>query len=248
MADVRHVHAVSPSTSFPHSALLPKHALHASARQGILFSSAERACTTHHDGGGAFLNGSMVVSYKTGRGDGESTGQHSNEAHFQCLHDSVASNFRAMVQCNEEIETSIEQLSSVCVEAVPGQPSVPASFYSCLARLGQDPSSSGDAISSAEHDWSTGGEFADHDVYPIQEGAGSLEDGNGTTACTCACACKFSCTEEIRRKKVTRGLLGESGEAIKAAHEAMKEIEAVHSSDELMHFEFCGPFWELSEV
>jgi hypothetical protein len=43
-------------------------------------------------------------------------------------------------------------------------------------------------------------------------------------------------------------LLGESGEVVRSVHEALKEVEDVHCSDELMHFEFFGPFWELSEV
>jgi hypothetical protein len=213
MAEVPHPHAESRSTGFPHSTLLSKHAPQASASQGLPFASSGSEFTTHYEGRDGFSSGNMVALYQTVRGEGESTGQHSNDSNFQCLHDAIASDFRALVQLNEEIETSTEELASVGLDAVPRQTSVPASFESCLARLGQDPSSFGEAISSAEHDWSTGGQFVDHDLYPIQT-----------------------------------GLLGESGEAIRAAHEAMKEIEAVHSSDELMHFEFCGPFWELSEV
>jgi hypothetical protein len=58
----------------------------------------------------------------------------------------------------------------------------------------------------------------------------------------------FKCSkcEEDRQKK--KRLLGESGEAYEAAMHALKKIQDVHTSDELMHFEFWGPFWELSEV
>jgi hypothetical protein len=184
----------------------------------------------------------MVALYQTVRGEGESTGQHSNDSNFQCLHDAIASDFRALVQLNEEIETSIEDLSSVCLDAVPGQPSVPASFENYLARFWRDPSSFREAISSAEHYWNAGGGFADYDLCPIQEGAGHLNYRDRKVAC----ACNLNCIGDMRSR--TRGLLGESGEAVKAAREALKELEVVHSSDELMHFEFCGPFWELSQV
>jgi hypothetical protein len=43
-------------------------------------------------------------------------------------------------------------------------------------------------------------------------------------------------------------LLGECGQVSKAVHEALREVEEVHCSDQLMHFEFFGLFWELSEV
>jgi hypothetical protein len=248
MADVRHRHAVSPFSRLPHSTLLPKHTPHASASQGLVSAVARSESSTHHEARDASPNGSMVASYKTGRGDGESTSQHSNEAHFQCLHDAAASKIRALVQLHEEIETSIEELSSVCLDAVPGQPSVPASFESCLASLRQDPASLREVISSAQHDWNTGWEFADYDLHRIQEATDRLEDRDRNAACTCEWCCDSNCIGEMRRNRMTRGLLGESGEAIKAAHGALRGLEVVHSTDELMHFEFFGPFWELSQV
>jgi hypothetical protein len=241
MAVVQLPHAVSPSTSFPHGALLPKHAPHASARQGFQLPGARKERSNHVEATDAFANGSMTQPYQIrGGGDSESTGQDSNDAYFQCLHVAAASRFRAMVQLNEEIESSIEQLSSMCLDAVPRKPSAPASFESCLASIAQDPSSSSEAISCAKQDCNTEGDIAARDVYCIQEGAGC------PAVCMCAYAC--GCTLSSMGKTMRRGLLGESGEAITAVHEALKEIEDVHRSDELMHFEFCGPFWELSEV
>ena len=43
-------------------------------------------------------------------------------------------------------------------------------------------------------------------------------------------------------------LLGESGEVAKAAYDALASVLDVHTSDALMHFEFIGPFEELTEV
>lgn len=43
-------------------------------------------------------------------------------------------------------------------------------------------------------------------------------------------------------------LLGESGTAYSAVQAAVRSIVDVHESDGLMHFEFVGPFWELTEV
>jgi hypothetical protein len=212
--DVRHPLAVSPTTSLPDSALLREHASHASGVQGVFLNAAGKKGSIVHEGTDAFPAGSIVEQHKVRTRDSERTGQHPIEGHFQCLHDAEASKYRAMAQLNKEIETSIEDLASLCLDKVPGQPSDPASSESCPARLGHDPSSNREAISFAEHDGITEGE----DV------------------------------EDRMRWKRRRGLLGESGEAIKAVHGALKEIEDVHSSDSLMHFEFCGPFWELSEV
>jgi hypothetical protein len=76
------------------------------------------------------------------------------------------------------------------------------------------------------------------------KGKGPLKDGSdqGTSTCNSTNTCG------MRRQALVSGLLGESGQVSTAVHEAMKEIEDVHSSDELMHFEFFGPFWELTEV
>ena len=43
-------------------------------------------------------------------------------------------------------------------------------------------------------------------------------------------------------------LLGECGEMVQAAKDALHAITDVSESDGLMHFEFLAPFWELNEV
>lgn len=43
-------------------------------------------------------------------------------------------------------------------------------------------------------------------------------------------------------------LLGESAEVTQEMHDALERVLDVHTSDSLMHFEFLGPFWELTEV
>ena len=59
----------------------------------------------------------------------------------------------------------------------------------------------------------------------------------------CACiACMLS--SRCRRQK----LLGESGEVATLVQGVMQAVRDVHATDELMHFEWLGPFWELNEV
>jgi hypothetical protein len=58
----------------------------------------------------------------------------------------------------------------------------------------------------------------------------------------------FQCMKCAKDKQQTQKLLGESGEMFESAREALAKIQDVHVSDELMHFEFWGPFWELTEV
>jgi hypothetical protein len=55
----------------------------------------------------------------------------------------------------------------------------------------------------------------------------------------------MKCEKDEQR---TPTLLGESGEVYGAARQALAKIQDAHVSDELMHFEFWGPFWELTEV
>jgi hypothetical protein len=56
------------------------------------------------------------------------------------------------------------------------------------------------------------------------------------------------CMKCAKDEQRTQKLLGESGEVYDAARQALAKIQDVHVSDELMHFEFWGPFWELTEV
>jgi hypothetical protein len=58
----------------------------------------------------------------------------------------------------------------------------------------------------------------------------------------------YQCVKCAKDKQQTQKLLGESGEMYDATRQALEKIQDVHASDELMHFEFWGPFWELTEV
>jgi hypothetical protein len=58
----------------------------------------------------------------------------------------------------------------------------------------------------------------------------------------------FQCMKCAKDKQKAQKLLGESGEVYEAARQALEKIQDVHVSDELMHFEFWGPFWELTEA
>jgi hypothetical protein len=56
----------------------------------------------------------------------------------------------------------------------------------------------------------------------------------------------MSCMEYIDRRE--NMLLGERGEVFRAAQAAVEGIRDVNNTDGLMHSEFFGPFWELSEA
>jgi hypothetical protein len=58
----------------------------------------------------------------------------------------------------------------------------------------------------------------------------------------------LQCMKCAKDRQKTQKLLGESGEVFESARQALEKIQDVHVSDELMHFEFWGPFWELTEV
>lgn len=60
------------------------------------------------------------------------------------------------------------------------------------------------------------------------------------------CACGSTCTPCMLNCESM--LLGESGEVVAAMYAALQGVLDVHKSDELMHVEFWGPFWELTEV
>jgi hypothetical protein len=122
----------------------------------------------------------------------------------------------------------------VCKDAVSQQTSAPACSDSCRAHLARDSSSAIETSFVKEQNGNSAGD----DNF---EESGSEEECTSTRICTVG-------TAGMWRKRIRRGLLGESGQVIKTAHEALQEIMDVHSSDELMHFELCGPFWELSEV
>lgn len=79
--------------------------------------------------------------------------------------------------------------------------------------------------------------------FNFREGEQALGMKADQGACACA-TCKHCC----RRLCGMTALLGESGDAMHAAQEAVRSITDVHKSDELMHYEFLVPFWELTEV
>lgn len=58
-----------------------------------------------------------------------------------------------------------------------------------------------------------------------------------------ACPTCMACIDQERG-----ALLGECGETVKELHDALTSFQDIHSSDALMHFEFAGPFLELTEV
>jgi hypothetical protein len=182
---------------------------------------------------------------ETVEGQDESTSEASNEAYLQRLHDVAESKFlRALVQLNEDIETAEEQLSSLCLDAVPRQPSVLASSDAHHTHLGRETSSFVDAMGVSGQDSNTEGGTAARNLESMRGRVCGLEDRQGEATS----ACNSTNVGGMRRIAVKTGLLGENGKAVKAVHEALKAIQDVHCSDELMHFELCGPFWELSEV
>jgi hypothetical protein len=244
IAGTQHPNTVTASTSPPNSALLLRHAAHASDRQELPSDSAGNDSSASLEVAHASQKVSKVERYSMGQGEGESKSQQSNETNLLCMHNATASRFRALCDPTKEIVTSIEQLSSLHLDAGSRQHSVSASSGTCRARLPKGPSSPAEAICSSQHDSNSEGDSLVHDVDYVREGRCPLEGGGSEGTSTC----NSTNADGERKHTLATGLLGESGQALKAVHGALKEIEDVHSSDELMHFEFVGPFWELSEV
>jgi hypothetical protein len=243
-AVIKQQHAVPTSASFQSSALQLQGTPHASIRQERSLHLAGNESSSHHEAIDDVPNGKKVGPDQMGAGEGESTGQHSNATDFQCLHDAVAGRFRTLAQREEEIQISIEELANVSLDTVPEQLSVPASFGASCLRNRQESSSHVDVICCSEHDSNVVREDVAHEGESVREGISRLKDRGGKETSTCS----STNAAGMWNTAVRAGLLGESVQAIKTAHEALKEIEDVHSSDGLMHFEFFGPFWELSEV
>jgi hypothetical protein len=243
-AVIKHQHAVPASTSSQSSALQLQGTPDESIRRDSVSNSAGKESSTGREAVVDVPKGDKAEPDQMGGGEGESTGQRSNETYFQYLHDTAASRFRTMAQMNEEIQTSIEELASVCLDEVPLQPSAPASFGACNLGRGQESASRVEDMCCSEHDSNAVGEDVAHEDESVRERVTCLKDRSREDTSTCS----STNVAWMARKVVKTGLLGESGQEIKAAHEALQEIEDVHSSDGLMHFEFFGPFWELSEV
>jgi hypothetical protein len=239
----QHPDTANASNSPPNNNLLLKHAAHGSTGKESPIDWAGNDSTASLEAEDATRKGDKVQGYTVEKG-GESKSQQSDETDFMCMEHAATSKFRALVDPTEAMQTSIEQLSSEHLDAGPWKPSVAATPGTRLARLPKDSSSFAEAMCSSQHDSNSEGGSLGHDVDAMRTGVGS--PGGGGTEGTSTC----NSTNEggMRGKTLGTGLLGESGQAIKAIHESLKELEDVHSSDELMHFEFFGPFWELSEV
>jgi hypothetical protein len=173
-------------------------------------------------------------------GDCDSNSEHSTL--FPCLHDATVSKYRSCLRQDGEMQLAMEHIASLCLDS--------------------DTRNHSDSVSSG-------------DSYPAKDCSASFEGANSTlngkTATVVAAGgradlqeggmvrlqdegCEGTVTRapsappDSSSKAVEKQLLGESWKTVKAVHEALKEVEDVHRSDELMHFEFFGPFWELSEV
>jgi hypothetical protein len=240
VAVVPHQNAVSASTRFPNSALQLEDTQHASARQDISDNSAANKDSIHLEAKDVLPKLSKAMPCNIGGEDSDTTSQLSSETTMQCLQDAAVSKFRSLVQLSEEIETSIDEFSSTYLDEFAGQTIASSSKTS----RPKDSASDTEAISTSQHGSNAVGELMAHNVDATLEVISGLKDmgGEGTSACQSTNAVGKKC------QAVDTGLLGESGEALKAVYEALQQVEDVHSSDELMHFELCGPFWELSEV
>jgi hypothetical protein len=227
---------VGASSSSLISALLQEHADHASLDSAGNDSSASSEAVD------ASSKGDEEKGHSIKKAQSES--QQSDKTGLLCMQNAATSKFRALVDPTEEIQTSIEQLTSMHLDVGHGQPSVSASTGTWLPRLPKGSSSFAEAMCSSQHGSNSVGSSMVHDGDALWEGKGPPKDGGdeGTSTCNSINA------DSIRWQASMLGLLGESAQVSQAVHEALKEIEDVHSSDELMHFEFFGPFWELSEV
>lgn len=80
----------------------------------------------------------------------------------------------------------------------------------------------------------------------LAENAAIRDDLTKGQNCTMMCHACVRCTACGQRLRP--GLLGQSGEVVQVAQEALQAVADVHTSDFLMHSEVYGPFWELSEA
>lgn len=81
------------------------------------------------------------------------------------------------------------------------------------------------------------------------ECATQTQEGEQGYAAVCSCMGYHACIPcMLRSRGRTQRLLGESGEVAMGVQGALQRVRDVHTSDELMHFELLGPFWELTEV
>jgi hypothetical protein len=239
----QHPDTATPSITPPNSNLLLEHSVYASTGKDNSLDSAADDSTASLEAVDASPKGDKVKGYRVAK-DSERKSQQSNETDFMCMQHAATSKFWALVDPTEETQTSLEQLSSEHLDAGPWKPSAVASSVSRLASLPEGSSPFAEANCSSQHDSNSEEGSLGYDFDAMRTGIGPPGGGG----CEETSTCNSTNVGGTRGKALGTGLLGESGQAIKAIHESLKELEDVHSSDELMHFEFFGPFWELSEV
>jgi hypothetical protein len=245
IAAVKQQQAESASISLPSHASIPREHPQESTRHRSVPNWEGNESPSAHAATDDFSQGDQVETDKMEVGKDESTTEGSNEAYLQSLHDSAERKFlRALVHMNEGIEISQEELSKMCLDADDGHPRVHETSDTCRSHNRRDSSSIIEAMASSVDDSNTDEEEEADDLEATQDGVGGLTDRGGEVQSTWDS--KHAAGK--RRKARRKGLLGESGKVLQAVVEALGEIKDVHTSDELMHFEFCGPFLELSEV
>jgi hypothetical protein len=176
----------------------------------------------------------------TARGSGsESEHPNCSTAPYLCFCEAMVSKVRFLMQQKKDLMRSIDNLSSLFVDAILRQGRDLMPVDAC--NFAQDSPLPSVHPSSARHARPATGDKVRQEPDSVQKEMDGGGEGERRKTRTRGSSTSF----EVGRK---RGLLGECGPAIKAAYEVLKEVEDLQSSDELMHFEFCGPFWELSEV
>jgi hypothetical protein len=98
------------------------------------------------------VKGNAAQGYSIKNVQSESKGKQSNDTDLLCIRSAVSSKFRALVDSSEEIQISIEQLTSMHLDAEPRQPSVSASTGTSLAHRPEGLSSFAGASSFSRHD------------------------------------------------------------------------------------------------
>jgi hypothetical protein len=163
--------------------------------------------------------------------------QHSSADHLPCLRDATSSWYQTLIKLNKEIDLCIEDFSSMCLDESDPQGTDIVSAECChhTACYTVPLKSKGDTEEDRAADRVVVSDALENDIVKL----GDMEPQSLSAPST---------RDRGSMKGSKIGLLGESGKVIKAAHEALQEVKDVHSSDELMHYEFCGPFWELTEV
>jgi hypothetical protein len=243
VAVVQHLHVPSGESSLCRNMSTPNDVPYASTGLGSSFEPTENFLPS--------LTATVALSEDSDEehfgADGsvpevEVVSDHLSTSQFPSLCAATVNKYQTFQHIPDDFQQIIEDLSSLCVDAGlrQGSDNVPSGRH----HLTNKSSSSFGNISSSEQASAATRVGVGGDSDATEDGTVRREG----TECERTHTCNPYMIGGACREAVKNGLLGESGEVIKAVHEALKEIEDVHSSDELMHFEFFGPFWELSEV